>query len=46
MQASPTGIKPTKKRFIFLDVSLNSPKAQNNGIYTVRRQMTDKAKYE
>ena len=40
------GIKPIKKRFIFLDVSLNSPKAQNSGIYTVRRQITDKAKYE
>jgi hypothetical protein len=39
-------MKPIKKRFMFLDVALNSPKAQNNGIYTVRRQMTDRAKYE
>ena len=46
IQASPIGIKPIKKRFIFLDVSLNSPKAQKSGMYTVRRQITDKAKYE
>jgi hypothetical protein len=39
-------MKPIKKRFMFLEVSLNSPKTQNNGMYTVRRQITDRAKYE